>query len=40
MPSERLRVFEDENGNRYAKQFTQEEFDAWVVANPTHRVVK
>ena len=37
---ERLRVFEDENGKRYAKQFTKDEFDKWVAAHPNHTVIR
>lgn len=37
---ERLRVLEDENGVRYAKQFTEAELQAHLAANPGHTVVR
>tara|TARA_B100000085_G_C18138714_1_gene348405 strand:- start:344 stop:472 length:129 start_codon:yes stop_codon:yes gene_type:complete len=37
---ERLRVLEDENGKRYAKQFTNAELQEHLAANPGHTVVR
>lgn len=36
----RLRVFEAADGTRYVKQFTQEEFDAYVAENPGIKVIR
>jgi hypothetical protein len=38
--SERLHVFEDENGVRYTKQFTPEQLKEWKQSHPNHTQIK
>ena len=40
MGKEKLRVLEDENGKRYAKQFTPEQLEEWMAANPSHTLIR
>jgi hypothetical protein len=35
-----LRVFETADGVRFVKQFTQEQFDEYVAANPELKVIR
>jgi hypothetical protein len=35
-----MRVLEDENGVRYAKQFTPEELEQWLKDHPGHKLVR
>jgi len=37
---EKLRVLEDENGNRYAKQFTKAQLQEHLAKNPGHTVIR
>jgi len=36
----RLRVFEQEDGYRYVKQFTQAECDAYLAENPSVKLIR
>lgn len=38
--SKRIRVYEKPDGEKIAIQHSQEEHDAYVVANPTHKVIR
>lgn len=37
---EKLRVLEDENGVRYAKQFTPDQLKQWLEEHPGHKLVR
>jgi hypothetical protein len=38
--AKRLRVFEESDGTRFVRQLTQEEFNAYVAANPGLKVIR
>jgi len=36
----RIRVFQDEQGRNYAKQFTNQQVEQWLADNPTHKLIR
>ena len=38
--AKRLRVYQDENGSNYAKQHDEDQHAAWLLANPTHTLIR
>jgi|TARA_R110000782_G_scaffold19683_1_gene53564 hypothetical protein len=40
MAQKTIRVFQDEEGQNYARQLSAQETEAWLAKNPTHKLIR